>query len=1385
MASHGAPSALATSVSTSTPSSIGPYEVLQTLGQGGMGEVLLAYDPRLDRQVAIKRIRADITLDDNRRRRFRREAQVAAGLNHPAIVQVFDLLTEGDTEHIVMEYVPGRSLRSILKRGALTVREVVVLGAELAEGIAYAHRRGVVHRDLKTENVLVTPEGEPKITDFGIARRLLTRSAQEALTREGMVLGTYRAMSPEQIRGEEVDARSDLFSFGVLLYEVLTGESPFLAETETATVARVLNQEVPPLHRVVSDVPRGLSTLVVHLLQKEPHLRPRHGGETVERFRALLRDFPETPGEATAMRTVVEGPRRGSGTDSEPTPSRVTTPTSVRRRTGERRQVTLVGCEVVGLGTGSQTLDPERLYSVMPEFRDLAREAVERWEGQIESLAGHRLVACFGYPRAHEDDAWRAARTATEIVHRVEDLCRRMGGDADGGFAARAAVHTGLALILPDPDAGETRTSSTGDLGERAEQVVLGKTLDLTSGIQLLAEPGAVVLSTATRRLVEGYFTTEALPATRVAGADEPVTAHRITGDRQVHSRLEAERELSPLVARERELGLLRDRWEMAREGEGQVVLVGGEAGIGKSRLLRSLRDALRSEAPTWLSAYGSPHTRNTPLQPMMELLRQAAGLREVDSPRERVDRLEGLLRRHDLPLEEGVSLLAPFLDLELEGRYPALELSPERRRGRTLELLLELILKVAERRPVILAVEDLHWVDPSTLELLGLLTEQGASVSLYLLLTYRPELEIPWGHVSHMTRLSLTRLAREESARLLRRLTGDKPLPSEVEEQILAKTEGVPLFVEELTRTLLESDLLEEGGERWELTGPLGSLDIPSTLRDSLTARLDRLEEEAREVAQYAAVLGRRFIFPLLAAVVPLEEGILGVALDRLVRAELLQRRGSSWTKARYMFRHALIRDAAYELLLEGHRRRIHGRVAEVLQEDFAQVAQAEPELLAHHLERAERLEAAVTAWQRAGDRAAERCAHVEAGNHYQQALELLERLPPSTERSGRELELRSALGSGLISTRGYGAEEVQQNFTRAWELCEELGDISLPVRYGIWAVHLTRGDREHTDEMAQWFERYLETAEDGPERLMAVNCLAVRAAFQGRFRATERYQEEIERLFDPDQHRDVVRAYGGCGGFYGHLVMTWVYLLTGRLERAVEHQRWILGRCEEMGEPYTHTVGWNFEFVTGFELRDPEWTRQSAERSVALAEEHSFPFQLLIGQCALGWAQARLGEVDAGITRLRDALRDGWRSIGVRFLYPHYSAYLVEILLREDRVADGLGTVEEALEVSRTTVDRFYEPELERLRGELLRRAGTPADEVEALYRRALETARKENARLLELRLRTSLGRLLAEEGREDEAARDLAGVLGHFADQRDTEDVTAARELLARLG
>lgn len=1350
-----------------------------------MGEVLLAYDPRLDRQVAIKRIRSDITLDETRRRRFRREAQVAAALNHPTIVQVFDLLTEDDTEHIVMEFVPGKALRSMLKRGPLSVREVIALGHELAEGIAYAHRRGVVHRDLKTENVLVTPEGEAKITDFGIARRLLAHSPEEALTREGMVLGTYRAMSPEQIRGEEVDTRSDLFSFGVLLYEALTGESPFLAGSETATIARVLNDEVRPLHEVVSEVPKGLSSLVAHLLQKEPELRPRNGGETVDRFRALRRGLPAASEADTGMMTRVElPPGKVAGTDSRHTgPTRVTTPTSSRRRTGERRQVTLVGCELVGLGTGSQTLDPERLYSVMPEFRELARETVERWEGQVESLVGHRLVAYFGYPRAHEDDAWRAVRTATEIVHRVEDLCQRMGGEADG-FASRAAVHTGLALILPDPDAGETRASSAGGLAEREEQVVLGKTLDLTSGIQLLAEPGSVVISSATRRLVEGYFTTQALPATRVAGADEPVTAHRITGERQIHSRLEAERELSPLVARDRELGLLRDRWEMAREGQGQVVLIGGEAGIGKSRLLRSLRDALRPEAPTWLSAYGSPYTRNTPLQPMVELLRQASGLGEAEPSRERVDRLEGLLRRHELPLEEGVSLLAPFLDLPLEGRYPALEMSPERRRGRTLELLLELTLKVAERRPVILAVEDLHWVDPSTLELLGLLAEQGSSVSLYLLLTYRPELEIPWGHPSHMTRLSLTRLAREETARLLRRLTGGKPLPSEVEEQILAKTEGVPLFVEELTRTLVESDLLEEGKERWELRGPLGSLDIPSTLRDSLTARLDRLEEEAREVAQYASVLGRRFTFPLLAAVVPLEEGILGVALDRLVRAELLQRRGSSWTEARYMFRHALIQDAAYELLLEGHRRRIHGRVAEVLETDFADVAQAEPELFAHHLEHADRLEAAVTAWQRAGDRAAQRCAHVEAGNHYQHALELLERSPPSAERSTQELALRSALGSGLISTRGYGAEEVKQNYTRAWELCEELGDIPLPVRYGIWAVHLTRGDRERTDEMASWFERYLKTAEDGPERLMAANCLAVRAAFQGRFRATEGYQEEIERLFDPDQHREVVRSYGGCGGFYGYLVMTWVHLLTGRLERAVEHQKWILERCEEMGEPYTHTVGWNFEFVTGFELREPEWTRRAAERSVALAEEHSFPFQLLIGQCALGWAQARMGEVDAGISRLRDALRDGWRSIGVRFLYPYYSAYLVEILLREDRVADGLSTVEEALEVSRSTVDRFYEPELERLRGELLRRAGTPAAEVETLYRKVLETVRKEKARLLELRLRISLGRLLAEEGREDEAAYGLTAALEPFADQRDTEDVRAGRELLARL-
>lgn|GEM_PF-336829 len=1385
-------------MSDSTPKTIGPYEVLRTLGQGGMGEVLLAYDPRLDRQVAIKRIRADITLDQNRRRRFLREARVAAALNHPAIVQVFDLLTEDESEHIVMEYVPGKSLRAIVKRGPLTLREGIRMGIDLAQGLFYAHRRGVVHRDLKTENVLVSPDGEPKITDFGIARRLLTGSPQEALTREGMVLGTYRSMSPEQIRGESVDARSDLFSFGVLLYESFTGESPFVAEAETATIARVLNLDVPPLHEVLDDVPMACSALITHLLQKDAHLRPRSAQEIAERLQNALAELPKDRGEgATALMTVVEGRPVGtaaalSGTSVS---SPGTTPTTSRRRSGERRQVTLLGCEVMGLAGSSRTLDPEQLYAVMPEFRELARRVVERYEGQIESLVGHRLVAYFGYPQAHEDDAWRAVHSALEIVRQVGELQERgseemeAGGREGSRITARAAVHTGLAVILPDTDLRETRTStSSSSLGElREEQVILGQTLDLTSGIQTLAEAGGVVVSDATLRLVEGYFGTEALEPTRIAGADKPVTAHRVTGELQAQSRLETGRMLSPLVARDRELGLLQDRWELARQGSGQVVLISGEGGIGKSRLVRSLHESLLGESSEWVEIRASPYTQNTPLQPMNELLRQMAGLRDVDSPQEQVTRLEVLVRRHDLPLDEAIPLLAPFLSLPLEGRYAELDLSPERRRARTLEVLLELILKSAEHQPLILAIEDLHWVDPSSLELLGVLIGQVPSVSLFMILTFRPDFEVPWGQSGPLTQLSLTRLAHRETVQLIRRVAGAKPLPKEVERQILAKTDGVPLFVEELTRTVLESGMLEETSEGWELTASLGTLDIPATLRDSLTARLDRLEEEAREAAQYAAVLGRSFTFPLLAAVAPLEEGMLAPALDRLVRAELLQRRGVTWSEARYKFRHALVQDAAYDSLLEGHRRRIHGRVVEVLEEQFPEIAEGEPELLAYHYENAGRVQDGVDAWLRAGLRAAERCAHVESGRHLRRALGLLEQLPVSEERSRKELAIRMPLGAGLIATMGYGADEVLDNATRAWELCGELGDTPLPVRYGIWAVHLTRGDREHTDEMARWFAELLSATEDPVAHLMVYNCLGVRAFYLGRFAEAEELLGQAMELFDPGQHREVAGTYGGCGGFYGHLVTTWILLLTGRLDRAEEHQKEVLALAESMDEPYTLTTAWDFEMHVAHQQRDAVRVQAAGEQVVELAKEHGFPWLQVNGECCLGWARAKLGdaaEVADSITHMRKVLMGGWRAAGVRFLFPYYSALLVEALLDQERTADGLAAIEEALAVSRTSVDPFYEPELERLHGELLLQAGSAATEVEGIFRSALDTAREQGAKLLELRLATSLARLLDREGRGGEAADLLRPVVEGFEEGHDTPDFTDATGLLGEL-
>ncbi len=1003
------------------PQTIGPFEVIRSLGTGGMGEVLLAYDPRLDRQVAIKRIRPDSPLDAKRRARFHREARLAARLSHQAIVQVFDLLTVDDVEHLIMEYVPGTSLSRRLKhKGPPPLAEGLTVAQAVTDGIAYAHRQGVLHRDLKTENVLFSSEGQAKITDFGLAClvRREEEPSHESLTKEGALFGTFRAMSPEHILGNPVDVRSDIFAVGVLLYETFTGESPFLAGDSMATIARVLQHRQPTVRDLVPELPPELAALIDHLLEKEPELRPRDAAEVADRLRTLAEGW-----KSDAENTVWPISEPDVEIDRRPWPTRSPTqettasvsdtkevtppPPSATRHTAERRRVTVMCCDLVSVAGSS---DPETLCEAMPEFQALAGETIERFEGHLGNALGHRLLVYFGYPRAHEHDAQRAVLAALELGKVCQRLQAEGSSERPGKLAVRVGIHTGPAVVMPGP--------------AQKEQLALGQSLDLAIGIQGLATPNRVVVSEVTYRLIKGFFTVDPPQSARLQGFEHPVQFRRVVAAREVHNRLELADVLTPLVAREQELELLLNRWQLTREGTGQVVLLSGEAGIGKSRLLRELQQRLAPAEPNWLIGYGSPYTRNSPLHPVIELLRQIMGFHPDDPVGEQVARLGERLLEHGLPAD-AVPLIARLLSLPFEERDSAPRLNPEQRRKRTLEALLTLLLQMAERRATALVIEDLQWVDPSTLELFDLLVEQGVAAPVFVLLTFRPAFKPPWGHRSSLTQLNLKRLTNRDSALLIDQVMGKGALPGVVRKQIVARTDGVPFFIEELTKEVLESGQLTES---YELTGSLPPLAIPDTLQDSLMARLDRLGA-SKEVAEMAAVCGREFSLELLAEVSPLDESVLRVHLDRLVRAELLRQRGIA-PRIRYLFRHALIQEAASNSLLQRTREHFHHRIATALETKFPQTADAQPELLGHHWEAAGLAERAIPYLTQAADRSRAAFANPEAITFYQRAIAVVEEKlrhePYHQEWLDYAIRLHEGLGDVLALTgRGEDARD------------------------------------------------------------------------------------------------------------------------------------------------------------------------------------------------------------------------------------------------------------------------------------------------------------------------------------------------------------------------
>jgi TOMM system kinase/cyclase fusion protein len=1059
-------------------------------------------------------------------------------------------------------------------------------------------------------------------------------------------------------------------------------------------------------------------------------------------------------------------------------------PAAARAPEAERRQLTVLFCDLVDSTALASQLDPEEWREVVRAYQDTCAKVIARFEGHIAQYLGDGLLVYFGYPLAHEDDAQRAVRAGLGMVEAVSQLNTRLERERGVQLAVRLGCHTGLVVV--------------GEMGggTHHEQLALGETPNVAARLQGIAAPNTVVISAVTSQLLGGFFACQSLGTPPLKGITQPLEVYQVLYESAARTRLEAAggASLTPLVGRESEVALLQERWAQVKEGLGQVVLLSGEAGIGKSRLVQVLTEQVASEPQAWLTpCQCSPYYQNSALYPMIDLLeRVALRFEREESPEQKLHKLEGFVVQYGLPLVEAVPLFASLLSLPLPAEYAPLNLSPEQQKQRILHAFLAILLRIAAQQPVLFVMEDLHWVDPSTLELLTFLVDQGPTARILAVFTFRPDFSPPWTGRSHLTQVTLTRLPPRQAAELTHGVAHGKALPPEVVAQVVAQTDGVPLFVEELTKMVLESGLLQERPERYELAGPLPPLAIPATLHDSLMARLDRLAA-VKAMAQLGATLGREFAYELLQAVSPWDEDTVQRGLHQLVEAEFLYQRGLP-PQATYAFKHALIQEAAYQSLLRSTRQRHHQHIAQVLEIRFPETAETQPELLAHHYTQAGLTEQAVHYWQRAGQRALERSANLEAVAHLTTGLEVLATLPDTPERTQQELAMQTTLGPALVAIKGFAAPEVLHAYARARELCQQAGESPqlFQVLRGLWYFYLIRVELRTARELGEHLLTLAQQVGDPVLRVEAHYALGLTLNYLGEFAAAHTHLAQGMALYDPQQHRAHAVRYGQDPGVacraYGAATLWWL----GYPDQALQQSHEAVTQARELAHPFS--LGFALFLTAWVPQFRREWplTHERAEAAIALAAEHGFAVFGAGGMIFRGWALAQRhsesaagqGPGEEGIAQLQQGLA-AWRATGAEALRPYYLALLAEALERDGQVEEGLQLLAEALAVANDTGECRWNAELHRLRGEfLLARPAAQHAEAETCFRQALAIARRQQAKSWELRAALSLSRLWQQQGKRAEAQQLLAEIYGWFSEGFDTADLQEAKALLDEL-
>jgi class 3 adenylate cyclase/predicted ATPase len=1038
----------------------------------------------------------------------------------------------------------------------------------------------------------------------------------------------------------------------------------------------------------------------------------------------------------------------------------------------EHRQLTVLFCDLVGSTELSQSLNSEDLREVMIAYQTSCKAAIERHKGFIARYMGDGLLVYFGYPRAHEDDAQLAIRAGLAIVESVRELDNETGRVKGVALSVRVGIATGPVIV--------------GDLigeGSSQESAVVGETPNLAARIQGIADPNQVLISPATYRLARGFFQCESRGLMDLKGISEPVEIWQTTEEMRTDSRFESSNKenLTPLIGRDEELAILKRRWSLSREGKGQVVFITGEPGIGKSRLIQALREEASSDSLVHVRYQCSQHHIHSPLYPILSHFEFAAGIANTDTGDEKLDKLAGLLDRLGDNNESHMPLLASLLSIPLNGRYQPFQGDPRQQRQAVLAMLQYQFELLSSSRPILCLFEDVHWIDPSSMELIDRLVERIRELPVLLILTYRASFDCPWTGLSHTSLISLNRIARDETLAIVEKLSARHSLSDKLIEHIVSRTDGVPLFVEEMTKMLLESDYNQPG----KSNEPDSEIRPPETLRDSLMARLDRLGS-AKSVAQVCSVIGRSVNYTLLEKVADLQPEQLNNLLRQLTDSELMSCRGAP-PHTEYTFKHALIQDTAYQSMLRSKRSAIHSRSADAIHEYFPAEFEQHPEIIAHHYLMADRKQLALDYFEKAAARTLGQSNYAEGIYYLNQALEIIRDEPESPQRNEREIRIQTSMGGAMIATKGFAHPETGATYARAAELVKLLGGDTTrfnPVRYGVYVFHLVRSELQLAHELAADFVAASESQSNPTEHLVAYRTMGICLAFMGRWEESIFYLDKALALYDIEQHRSLAVTYAQDPRISALTLKSWALLHLGRFDEALNTSD--LAVAEANTFQHLHTTAYTLG-LTGTMFHqyrgDLKRARQGADALVDLCTKQPVPLWTNLAFCLQGWAIGMEGDISTGIKQL-DVGYDGFVGTGAHLFMSYYSTLKAEVYVNGGNHDMAVSCLERARELQDANEEGWFAADLCRIYGDLCRKMDLTG-RADAEYQAGIKVA-LDHGDLLNL-LRCTMG--LAEMARnsvEKQAMRmRLEDIYRQFSEGSDSQDLVRAKALLDSLG